>query len=262
MTAQRLDTMVTAPSCTVKDEVVQELIAGAQELQISLKPEQLDALRRYQRYLVDWNERSNLTAITDDVGIQTRHFLDSISCLLALEPGERYGGRRIIDVGTGAGFPGIPLKIMCPAIKLTLLEATAKKVQFLEHLVEALELQDVTVIHGRAEDLGQDPQHREQYHWAMARAVADLPVLIEYLLPLVQISGRILAQKGENAPAEAQRSAWALSQLGGQLRRLIPVDLRGITETRYLVLVDKVATTPEKYPRRAGMPSKRPLVVE
>ena len=231
-------------------------------MQISLKQEQLDALRRYQRYLVDWNERFNLTAITDDIGIQTRHFLDSISCLLALEPGERYGGKRVIDVGTGAGFPGIPLKIMCPAIKLTLLEATAKKVQFLEHLVEALELQDVAVIHGRAEDLGQDPQHREQYHWALARAVADLPVLIEYLLPLVQVSGRVLAQKGESAPAEAQRSAWALSQLGGRLRRLIPVDLRGITETRYLVLVDKVATTPEKYPRRSGMPSKRPLVVE
>lgn len=240
---------------------MQELIAGAQELQIALKPEQLDALRRYQRLLVEWNERFNLTAITDDAGVQIRHFLDSISCLLALEPGERYGGRRIIDVGTGAGFPGIPLKIMCPAIKLTLLEATAKKVQFLEHVIEALELQDVVVIHGRAEDLGQDPQYREQYHWAMARAVADLPVLIEYLLPLVQVSGRVLAQKGESAPAEAQRSEWALAQLGGQLRRLIPVDLRGIAETRYLVLLDKVAATPEKYPRRSGLPSKRPLVV-
>jgi len=241
---------------------VQDLIAGAQELQIALKPEQLDALRRYQRLLVQWNERFNLTAITDDAGVQIRHFLDSISCLLALEPGERYGGRRIIDVGTGAGFPGIPLKIMCPAIKLTLLEATAKKVQFLEHVIEMLELQDVVAIHGRAEDLGQDPQHREQYHWAIARAVADLPVLIEYLLPLVQVSGRVLAQKGESAPAETQRSEWALAQLGGQLRRLIPVDLRGIAETRYLVLLDKVAATPEKYPRRSGVPSKRPLVVE
>lgn len=241
---------------------MQDLIAGAQELQIALKPEQLDALRRYQRLLVQWNERFNLTAITDDAGVQIRHFLDSISCLLALEPGERYGGRRIIDVGTGAGFPGIPLKIMCPAIKLTLLEATAKKVQFLEHVIEMLELQDVVAIHGRAEDLGQDPQHREQYHWAIARAVADLPVLIEYLLPLVQVSGRVLAQKGESAPAETQRSEWALAQLGGQLRRLIPVDLRGIAETRYLVLLDKVAATPEKYPRRSGVPSKRPLVVE
>jgi 16S rRNA (guanine527-N7)-methyltransferase len=241
---------------------VQELIAGAQELRIGLKPEQLDALRLYQQELIAWNERFNLTAITDDLGIQIRHFLDSLSCLLALEPGEQFSGKRIIDVGTGAGFPGIPLKIICPTIRLTLLEATAKKVQFLEHMVAQLALQKVTVIHGRAEELGHDPQHREQYHWAVARAVADLPVLIEYLLPLVQISGRVIAQKGESAPAEAQRSEWAFTQLGGQLRRLVPVDLRGLAETRYLVLVDKVAATPGKYPRRPGVPSKRPLADE
>ncbi len=241
---------------------MQELIAGAQELRIGLKSEQLDALRLYQQELIAWNERFNLTAITDDLGIQIRHFLDSLSCLLALEPGEQFSGKRIIDVGTGAGFPGIPLKIICPTIRLTLLEATAKKVQFLEHIVAQLGLQNVAVIHGRAEELGHDPQHREQYHWAVARAVADLPVLIEYLLPLVQVSGRVIAQKGESAPAEAQRSEWAFTQLGGQLRRLVPVDLRGLAETRYLVLVDKVAATPGKYPRRPGIPSKRPLAEE
>jgi 16S rRNA (guanine527-N7)-methyltransferase len=241
---------------------VQELIAGAQELRIVLKSEQIDALRRYQQHLIAWNEQFNLTAITDDTGIQIRHFLDSLSCLLALEPGEHFGGRRVIDVGTGAGFPGIPLKILCPGIKLTLLEATGKKVQFLAHIVAELALQDVIVLHGRAEELGHDPDHREQYHWAIARAVADLPVLVEYLLPLVQINGRAIAQKGESAPAEAQRSEWALSQLGGQLRRLVPVDLRGLAETRYLVLVDKVATTPARYPRRPGIPSKRPLTAE
>lgn len=241
---------------------MQELIAGAQELRIGLKSEQVDALRLYQQELIAWNERFNLTAITDDFGIQIRHFLDSLSCLLALEPGEQFSGKRIIDVGTGAGFPGIPLKIICPTIRLTLLEATAKKVQFLEHIVAQLALQNVTVIHGRAEELGHDPQHREQYHWAVARAVADLPVLIEYLLPLVQVSGRVIAQKGESAPAEAQRSEWAFTQLGGQLRRLVPVDLRGLAETRYLVLVDKVAVTPGKYPRRPGVPSKRPLAEE
>jgi 16S rRNA (guanine527-N7)-methyltransferase len=241
---------------------VYELIAGAQDLQISLKPEHLDALRLYQEHLSDWNGRFNLTAITDETGIQIRHFLDSLSCLLALEPGERFSGKRIIDVGTGAGFPGIPLKIVCPGIKLTLLEATAKKAQFLQHIVDQLQLRDVTVVHGRAEELGQDPRYRESFHWAMARAVADLPILAEYLLPLVQINGRALAQKGEGAPSEVQRSEWAFTQLGGQLRRLVPVDLRGITETRYLVLVDKVAATPAKYPRRPGMPSKRPLLAE
>jgi 16S rRNA (guanine527-N7)-methyltransferase len=238
---------------------LEELIAGAQALNITLKPEHLAALRIFQQQLVAWNEKFNLTAITDDVGVQIRHFLDSLSCFLALEPGERFHGKEIIDVGTGAGFPGIPLKILCPGIKLTLLESTGKKARFLRHMVDRLELKDVTVIHARAEELGQDPRHREQYHWAMARAVADLPILLEYLLPLVRINGRALAQKGEGAPAEVQRSTWALTQLGGQVRRLVPVDLRGLNETRYLVLVDKVAATPEKYPRRPGMPSKRPL---
>ncbi|MGC9469209.1 MAG: 16S rRNA (guanine(527)-N(7))-methyltransferase RsmG, partial [Anaerolineae bacterium] len=243
--------------------IVRELIAGARELNITLKSGHLEALRTYQELLVTWNERFNLTAITDDVGIQIRHFLDSFSCVLGLEPEERFGGKRIIDVGTGAGFPGVPLKILCPATRLTLLEATAKKVRFLEHVVDTLGLQDVTVIHGRAEELGRDPRHREHYDWALARAVADLPILLEYLLPFVRVTtGRALAQKGESAPVEVQRSTWALNQLGGQVRRLVPVDLRGLTETRYLVLIDKVAATPEKYPRRPGMPNKRPLLTE
>jgi 16S rRNA (guanine527-N7)-methyltransferase len=238
---------------------VQELITGAKALKITLKPDHLEALRIYQEALVSWNQQFNLTAITDDVGIQIRHFLDSISCLLALEPGERFHGSTMIDVGTGAGFPGIPLKILCPGIKLTLLEATAKKVHFLDHVVQRLGLHDVTTVHGRAETLGHERLHREQYDWAVARAVADLPILLEYLLPLVKINGRIMAHKGEGAPAEVHRSTWALRQLGGQVRRLVPVDLRGLNETRYLVLVDKIAATPEKYPRRPGMPSKRPL---
>ncbi len=241
---------------------MQELVAGAQELKIALKPEQVEALRVYQQELSAWNNRFNLTAITDEQGIQIRHFLDSFSCLLALEPGERFTGRRVIDVGTGAGFPGVPLKILCPGMKLTLLEATAKKVRFLEHIVAALGLKDVSVVHGRAEELGQDPDHREQYHWAMARAVADLPILVEYLLPLTKVGGRGLAQKGEGAPAEVQRCEWALNQLGGQIRRLVPVGLRGLAETRYLVIIDKVAATPARYPRRPGMPSKRPLLSE
>ncbi|TFG66987.1 MAG: 16S rRNA (guanine(527)-N(7))-methyltransferase RsmG [Anaerolineales bacterium] len=240
-------------------KVVQQLISGAQDLQITLQPEQLDALRFYQQELVAWNHQFNLTAITDDEGIQLRHFLDSLSCLLALEKGERLGGKRVIDVGTGAGFPGLVLKIVCPGIRLTLLEATAKKSSFLEHIIEQLALDSVTVLTGRAEELGQNPLHRETYDWAIARAVADLPILVEYLLPLVKVSGRMLAQKGERAPAEVQRSQGAIEQLGGRLRRLVQVDLRGIAETRYLVLVDKVAITPDRYPRRPGIPNKRPL---
>jgi 16S rRNA (guanine527-N7)-methyltransferase len=244
------------------EEIMEELLAGVQELRLSLKPEHLDAFRWYQQELISWNERFNLTAIIDDTGVQVRHFLDSLSCLLALEPGERLAGKRVIDVGTGAGFPGLPLKILCPRMKLTLLEATGKKVSFLQHIVDSLELREVIVVHGRAEDVGHDKAHREQYDWAVARAVADLPILAEYILPFVRVQGRALAQKGESAPAEVQRSEWALTQVGGQIRRIVPIDLRGLTETRYLVLIDKVAPTPAKYPRRAGIPSKRPLTGE
>lgn len=238
------------------------LVAGAKELQINLKPEHLEAFRLYYQELVAWNERFNLTAITDEEGAQVRHFLDSISCLRALEPGERFAGLTVIDVGTGAGFPGLPLKILCPGMALTLLEATEKKVRFLNYLVARLGLERVTVIHGRAEEVGQLPEHRERYDWALARAVAEMPVLAEYLLPLVKVGGRVLAQKGEDAAAEVHRADWAITTLGGRVRRLVPVELRGLAETRYLVVLDKVAATPPPYPRRSGMPAKRPLLAK
>lgn len=236
------------------------LTAGAKDLQITLKPEHLEAFQIYYRELVSWNNKFNLTAITDYEGIQVRHFLDSVSCLIGLERKTRLAGDRLIDVGTGAGFPGIPIKILRPNIKLTLAEATTKKVKFLEHMVSLLNLKDVTVLNERAETLGQDPAHREQYDWAVARAVAEMPILSEYLLPLVKIGGHILAQKGETAPAEVQRAEWAINQLGGHTRHLQAVELRGLAETRYLVLVDKVAATPPQYCRRPGIPSKRPLL--
>ncbi len=239
---------------------VQHLLAGVQQLQVRLTPEQIRALDFYRQELVAWNERFNLTAITDEEGIQVRHFLDSLSCVRALDPGEQFSGKSVIDVGTGAGFPGIPLRILCPGLQLTLLEATVKKVQFLQHIVTQLGLEGVTIIHGRAEELGQIREHRQSYDWALARAVADMPILAEYLLPLVRVGGRVLAQKGESAPAEVQRGEWAIQQLGGRLRRLIPIELRGLAETRYLVVLDKIAATPDRYPRRSGMPNKRPLL--
>ncbi len=235
------------------------LIAGAKDLGISLNADHLRAFRKYAEALVAWNQRFNLTAITDDVGIQIRHLLDSLSCLLALESQGRLNQARVIDVGTGAGFPGLPLKILRPNIRLTLLESTAKKVRFLEHIVDLLSLENVTMLHGRAEELGRWVDHRESYDWALARAVAEMSVLAEYLVPLVKVGGHVLAQKGENAPAEVQRAEFAVTTLGGRVRRLVPVEMRGLAETRYLVVLDKVAATPAKYPRRPGMPSKRPL---
>lgn len=236
------------------------LMAGASRLGIKLTAAQLAAFDLYRHELQAWNKRVNLTAIDDDQGIQIRHFLDSLSCLLAFRE-ERNVRRdlRVIDVGAGAGFPGLPLKIACPGLQLTLLEATGKKVRFLEYLCAQLNLGDVMVVHGRAEELGQDPAHRERYDWAVARAVAEMPILAEYLLPLVRVGGGCLAQKGENAPAEVRGAEQAFSLLGGRLARLLPVELHGLAETRYLVLMDKVAPTPAKYPRRPGMPAKRPI---
>jgi 16S rRNA (guanine527-N7)-methyltransferase len=166
---------------------------------------------------------------------------------------------RLIDVGTGAGFPGIPLKILYPSMKLTLVESVGKKAMFCQHIVSVLGLDGVEVIQKRVEDLGQNPQHREAYDWAVARAVAHLNVLSEYLLPLLKIGGRMLAQKGESGPAEAQSAEAAMKVLGGKLEQLIPVHLPGVADDRYLVVVEKVAATPPKYPRKPGIPSKQPL---
>jgi 16S rRNA (guanine527-N7)-methyltransferase len=165
----------------------------------------------------------------------------------------------LIDVGTGAGFPGIPLKILYPNLRLTLVESVGKKAMFCQHIVRVLELEQVEVIQARAEDLGQTPQHREKYDWAIARAVANLHVLSEYLIPLVRLGGSMLAQKGESGPAEAQSAEEAMKLLGGKLKQLIPVNLPSVAEDRYLIVVEKVAATPPKYPRKPGIPMKQPL---
>ncbi len=221
-----------------------------------LSAQQMAAFEQYEKELLDWNTRHNLTAIRDAASIRTKHFLDSLSCLLALrEPSPN----RLIDIGTGAGFPGIPLKILLPNLRLTLVESVGKKAAFCQHVVNLLGLERVEVIQARAEELGQLTAHREKYDWAVARAVANLPVLLEFLLPLVRVGGAVLAQKGQNGPAEAQASENAARLLGGHLRQLRVVNLPGVAEDRYLIIVDKTAATPPKYPRRAGLPAKSPL---
>jgi 16S rRNA (guanine527-N7)-methyltransferase len=225
-------------------------------LGVSLSRRQLEAFAWYAAELADWNDRFNLTAITDPASIEVKHFLDSLTCLLALKP---RSGDRMIDVGTGAGFPGLPLKIVLPWMHLTLVEATGKKAEFCRHVVEGLGLEAVTVVHGRAEDVGHMPEHRQAYHWAVARAVAHLQVLAEYLMPLVRLGGRAIALKGETGPAEAHAAESGLHLLGGRVQQLIAVELPRIPETRYLVVMEKMAATPGEYPRRAGQPSRRPL---
>jgi 16S rRNA (guanine527-N7)-methyltransferase len=241
--------------------IIQAMDKLKQEVQnllgLRLTSRQLAMMSLYEQELLTWNARFNLTAIRETETIRSKHFLDSLSCLTALREAPPSS---LIDIGTGAGFPGIPLKIVIPNVKLTLVESVAKKAEFCQRVVDILKLDGVQVLTARAEEVGQMSQHRQQYDWAIARAVAAMPVLVEYLLPLVRVGGRILAQKGESGPAEAQVAEYAIRVLGGCLRQIYPVSLPGVVDERYLVVIDKVAATPPLYPRRVGLPAKKPLV--
>ena len=224
---------------------------------VRLTAEQERQFAVFERELLAWNEQFNLTSIKDPRGVQVRHFLDSLSCLLAFEAGKL--PKSLVDVGTGAGFPGIPLKIVLPKLKLTLVESVGKKARFCEHMVKVLNLSDVLVVAERAEDLGQNPEHREEYETAVGRAVAAAPVLAEYLLPLVKPGGVALMPRGEAAETEAEAAVGAFRKLGGDLERVIPVVLPEVEGRRALVVVKKNARTPKLYPRKPGTPNKNPL---
>ena len=234
-----------------------KLVQDAQALfNVHLTGRQVIALTTYEHELIEWNQKFNLTAIRDAAGIRTKHFLDSFSCVLVWKANPP---ANLIDIGTGAGFPGIPLKIIYPNTKVTLVESVGKKAMFCQHIISLLGLEGIEIINARAEDLGQLREHRERYDWGIARAVANMRVLSEYLLPLIQVGGKMLAQKGESGPAEVHAAENAVNLLGGKVRQLIPVTLPGVVEERHLVVVDKVATTPPGYPRKPGVPAKKPL---
>ena len=225
-------------------------------LGIRLSNQQFTQFLTYEQELISWNGRFNLTAIRELEDIHNKHFLDSLSCRMAFN---ETPPTHLIDIGTGAGFPGIPLKILFPAMGLTLVDSVGKKVDFCRHIVETLKLERVEVIQARAEELGQSTKHREKYDWAVARAVAGLPTLIEFLLPLVKVGGGALAQKGQSGLAEAHASEKVVQILGGRLRQLRKVNIPGVVEDRYLIIMDKIAPTPPQFPRRVGVPSKKPL---
>jgi len=205
---------------------------------------------------VDWNEQINLTAITDYEEVQLKHFLDSLSVTLARKPTK---GDSVIDVGTGVGIPGIPLKVAFPDIKLVLLEATAKKVSFLHHIIQKLGLSDVEIIVGRAEEVAHVPGYREHFSLVLSRAVAPLPTLVELTLPFCAVGGSFIAQKKGNVDDEVRHAESAIGRLGGRLRAVKRIELEEFTDERCLIIIDKIAPTPEKYPRRPGVPGKRPL---
>ena len=236
---------------------MEKLIHDAQELfHIHLTGRQVMSLVMYERELLDWNQKFNLTAIKDVESIRTKHFLNSFSCVMAWGATPPH---HLVDVGTGAGFPGLPLKILYPSTRVTLIESVGKKAMFCEHMIRMLNLENVQVIKARAEEIGQMSVHREAYDCAVARAVAGMNVLSEYLLPLVRIGGMMLAQKGESGPAEAQSNEKAMEVLGGKLQQIMQVNLPGVADDRFLVIVNKSHATPPKYPRKPGVPMKQPL---
>jgi len=234
----------------------ESLVTGASRLGISLTTGQVEQFRMYRQLLLNWNNRLNLTAITNPKEIEERHFLDSMSCILATG---NLDGRKLVDVGSGAGFPGLPLKIIYPGLELTLVESITKKSEFLREVSGALCLDYVQIVTERAETVGQQEKYRRQFDWAVARAVANLSTLVEYLLPLCKIGGHALAQKGPTAPAEVVEAAGAITRLGGGEVQMINVSPSDQSQTRQLIVIPKVAPTPERYPRRPGKPAKSPL---
>ncbi len=221
----------------------------------TLSEKQLDQFTRYAEMLLETNKSLNLTAITDPEEVAVKHMVDS---LLVYDP-ERFHNHTIVDVGTGAGFPGLPLKIYDPGMRVTLIDSLQKRLNFLEQVVKDLGLGQVRCTHARAEDAGKDPALREKFDVAVARAVAALPVLAEYCLPLVRVGGVFYAMKGSRYQEEVDAAHHAGEVLGGKITEVRPVQLPGLTDQRAIITIEKVRPTPKQYPRKAGTAVKKPL---
>ena len=231
---------------------------GAAELGLCLTPGQVESFRVYHREMVAWNQRMNLTAIVDSEEAQVRHFVDSLTVARVLTGPVRDHGR-MLDVGAGAGFPGLPLKLMFPGMHLSMLDSVGKKTSFLEHMVETLQLEDVDIYNGRAEDLAMRPELRESFDVVVSRGVARMRVLMEYTLPYCRVGGMVVTLKKGGIEPEVSDALHAVDVLAGRMREMRGVTVDGLDDGRTLVVVDKVKPTPAKFPRRPGMPAKRPL---
>ncbi len=236
---------------------------GSQEMNIDITDEQIDQFIKYKDILLEWNQKMNLTAIREEREVIIKHFLDSLSCIqtkyLPVQLKIRKDKVKMIDVGTGAGFPGIPLKIVLPNIELTLLDSLKKRIGFLEEVCKELELRDVELVHGRAEDFGKNKDYREKYEYVVSRAVAALNVLVEYCLPFVKVGGYFICQKGPSLVEEIKDAKKAIKILGGEIVEQIKVDLPFSDRDHHILIIKKTKQTSIKYPRKAGKPDKEPI---
>ncbi|MCM8711932.1 16S rRNA (guanine(527)-N(7))-methyltransferase RsmG [Clostridium sp. SYSU_GA19001] len=211
---------------------------------------------KYKDMIKEWNEKINLTAITEDEGIVKKHFIDSIK-VFRFSPLKT--AKRIIDVGTGAGFPGIPIKIMIPNVEVVLLDSLNKRVNFLNEVIRELELKGITAVHGRAEDYARESRFREKFDIVVSRAVANMAVLSELCIPFVEVNGQFIALKGPAVEEEIKEGSKAITTLGGKLQQIINVEVEGTDLKHNLVVVNKIKETPKIYPRKAGTASKKPI---
>lgn len=237
-------------------DIKQQLIEGAKVLNVELTDKQADQLMRYKELLVEWNEKMNLTAITEDMEVITKHFLDCLTVQSSIDLAQV---KSLVDVGTGAGFPGLVLKIAFPNVHITLIDSLNKRLKFLQHVIDELGLTGIECVHGRAEDLGKNKAYREQFEVCASRAVANLAVLSEYTLPFVKKDGYLIALKGQKLDEELAEGEKAITILGGTIDKLVDVVVPYTDLNHRIAKIKKVKETPKKYPRKAGEPTKAPL---
>lgn len=226
----------------------------AEKIDIVFDDKQINQFYNYMNLLIEWNKKINLTAITEFEEIILKHFIDSLTINKYIEK-----NKSIADVGTGAGFPGIPLKIYRPDIKVTLVDSLNKRINFLNNVISDLKLEDIYTVHGRIEDFGRNSQYREKFDYVTARAVANLTVLSEYLIPISKVGGKCICMKGSNVEDELEDASKAINVLGGKINKIDKFELPNSNISRNIVIVDKIKCTPGRYPRKSGIPVKEPL---
>lgn len=235
---------------------IETFVSGCSELGIDLSDKQKSQFISFKELLKEWNEKINITAITEDKEIDIKHFLDSISIF---KTGKIYADLSIIDIGTGGGFPGVPIKIIEPRCDVTLFDSLNKRLIFLDEVIDKLELKNIRTVHGRAEEFGRKKEYRQKFDIATSRAVASLNTLCEYALPFVKVGGYFIAMKGPDVDEELMDSQEAIKILGGEIEEKIEVTLPSSDIVHTLIVIRKRGTTPAKYPRGGGNPKKKPL---